>query len=371
MTMQTDAAPLPRIHRLYAAGFRAIHGLGAHRWLAPLIRGRGVVLAFHHVRPWRTAAFAPNRFLEIEPEFLEAVLDALDDEGFEVVPLDAVPGRLAGGGRPFAALTFDDGYRDVIEHAWPVLRRRGVPWAMFVAEDFASGRGRLWWRELELAVAGLDRIPPAESGTGGWLDAQGPAAKERAYNQLYAELTRGDETALLARTARLAQAAGIDVGRIVPDLCADWDELRGLAADPAVTIGSHTVSHAILAKRDVASAEAEIARSRHAISWRLGRPVAHIAYPHGGPREVGPREFAIAAASGYATGFTTRPGHVRAHHGAAPTALPRISMNGHHQSEAALRSMLSGVPFVAHEVARAVREGGLRESVHGTDPRTA
>ena len=369
--MSTAPAPRPWNHRLYAAGFQAIQGLGAHRWLGALGRGRGVVLAFHHVRPWRAAAFAPNRALEIEPAFLDVVLDNLDAAGFEVVPIDAVPGRLKGGGRPFAVLTFDDGYRDVIEHAWPVLRRRGVPWAMFVTEDFAGGRGRLWWRELERAVARLDRIPPGESEAGRWLDAGGPGAKARAYARLYAELTQGDEAAIHARTGRLAEAAGIDVERIVPELCAGWDALRRLAADPAVTFGSHTISHAILAKRDAASAEAEIAESRHAIARHLGRSVAHIAYPHGGPREAGPREFALAAASGYATGLTTRPGHIRMRHGSGPTALPRISMNGHHQSEAALRAMLSGVPFLAHEIARAARLGRLRESFHGADPSIA
>lgn len=369
--MLTESVQAPWNHRLYAAGFRAIEGLGAHRWLGALGRGCGVVLAFHHVRPWRASAFAPNRALEIEPGFLEAVLDTLDAEGFEVVPIDAVPGRLMWGGRPFAALTFDDGYRDVIEHAWPILRRRGVPWAMFVTADFACGRGRLWWRELEFAIARLDRIPPPESGTGGWLDARGAGAKARAYARLYAGLTRCDEAEIHARTGRLAWAAEIDIDGIVPNLCAGWDELRWLAADPAVTFGSHTISHAILAKRNAISAQAEIAGSRHAIARHLGRSITHIAYPHGGPREAGAREFALAAASGYATGLTTRPGHVRMRHGAGLTALPRISMNGHHQTAAALRSMLSGVPFLAHEIARAARLGSLRESFHGADPSTA
>lgn len=353
--------PLSWNHRLYAAGFRAVVGLAADRWLAPLTRGRGIILTFHHVRPWRDAPFAPNRFLEITPGFLEGVLDLLDAERFDIVPLDAVSGRLADDrpGRRFAVLTFDDGYRDVVEHAWPILARRGAPWAMFVAEDFASGRGRLWWRELELAVARLDRIPPTASGLASWLDASTPAAKARAYRLLYRAMMRGSEEALLARTRSLAQEAGIDIAGLVPDLCAGWDELRRLAADPAVTFGSHTLSHTILAKREAGDARIEIDASGRAIAVRLGRPVRHIAYPLGGPRDAGQREFTLAQASGYATGLTTRPGHVGGHHGAALTALPRVSMNGHHQTAAAVRSMLSGVPFVGHELARAARRAGV------------
>ncbi len=186
-------------------------------------------------------------------------------------------------------------------------------------------------------------------------------------------MMRGHEEALLARTRRLAEEAGIDVAGIVPDLCAGWDELRRLAADPAVTFGSHTLSHAILAKRDPGDARIEIDASGPAIAARLGRPVRHIAYPLGGPRDAGQREFTLAQASGYATGLTTRPGHVGGRHRASLTALPRVSMNGHHQTKTAVRSLLSGCRSSgtnsrARHGAPASRshEG---ES-HGTDPGT-
>src|SRR5919199_568786 len=147
-------------HRLFHVGFAATSALRADRWLRPLAQGCGVILMFHHVRPWRPRAFAPNRLLEITPEFLDRTLALVRALGFDLVELDAVPARLAAGarGRPFAALTFDDGYRDTVEHALPVLRRHHAPFAVFVTTDFAEGRGRLWWLELEEAVARLDRI---------------------------------------------------------------------------------------------------------------------------------------------------------------------------------------------------------------------
>src|SRR5437660_6311483 len=115
---------------------------------------------FHHVRLRRSVAFAPNQLLEITPEFLNIVLIELRREGFEVVPLAAVPDwlRLDRGARPFAVLTFDDGYRNNVEHAWPILRQYGAPWTIFVTTEFADGRGRLWWLELEEAIAQLDRV---------------------------------------------------------------------------------------------------------------------------------------------------------------------------------------------------------------------
>src|SRR5918998_5575217 len=95
---------------LFDVGFAAIAASRADRWLRPVARGRGLILTFHHVRPWRERAFAPNRLLEITPDFLDRVLTLLAEEGFEIVALDEVPRRLVAGGPRFAALTFDDGY---------------------------------------------------------------------------------------------------------------------------------------------------------------------------------------------------------------------------------------------------------------------
>src|SRR5918911_3763559 len=92
-------------HRLFHAGFAATSALRADRWLRPLAQGCGVVLMFHHVRPWRPRAFAPNRLLEITPEFLDRTLALLRGLGFDLVELDALPARLsaAGPARAFAA----------------------------------------------------------------------------------------------------------------------------------------------------------------------------------------------------------------------------------------------------------------------------
>ena len=78
-------------HRLFSAGFRAIAATRADRWLRPVAQGVGVILTFHHVRPWRGRDFAPNRLLEITPEFLDRTLHMLHRCGFELISLDQVP----------------------------------------------------------------------------------------------------------------------------------------------------------------------------------------------------------------------------------------------------------------------------------------
>jgi peptidoglycan/xylan/chitin deacetylase (PgdA/CDA1 family) len=334
---------------LFSAAFAGTAALGADRWLRPLAQGRGVILTFHHVRPRRPGAFAPNRLLEITPDFLDEVLTALAQLGFAVVPLDEVPDRLGRPGR-FAVLTFDDGYRDNVEHALPVLRRHGAPWALFVTTAFADGGGRLWWIELEAAIAALDRVVL----DGLALPAATPEAKQAAFEAVYWRLRTGPEARLRAEIARLADEAGIDRAALVRSLCLSWDDLRALSREPGVTIGAHTLTHPMLAKLDAAAAASEIADSGARIAAEIGRPVRHFSYPVGDAGSAGAREFALARAAGYATAVTTRPGHLFPEHRAHLHALPRVSVNGLHQTRAALRSLLSGVPFLAWNRGRRV-----------------
>jgi peptidoglycan/xylan/chitin deacetylase (PgdA/CDA1 family) len=266
-----------------------------------------------------------------------------------------VPGRLRDAtGAPFAALTFDDGLRDNVEHALPVLRRHGAPWTLFVTAGFADGTARLWWRELEEALARLGRVRLNLDGVLLDLPADTPGAKQAAFDTLYARLRTGPEERLRTVVAALAAEAGIDGRRLTREQCLTWDELRDLAAEPGVTIGAHTLTHPMLAKHPEAVARREIAASKAAIERKLGFPVRHFAYPVGDPTSAGPREFRLAAEAGFALAVTTRPGHCFADHAAHLHALPRVSLNGRHQSRAALRALLSGAPFLAWNRGRRV-----------------
>lgn len=336
-------------HRVFATGFRTLQALGADRWLTPAARGLGLILTFHHVSPDPVPAFAPNRLLGITPDFLDQTLRALDARGFDVIGLDAVPERLAEPdyGPPFAVLTFDDGYRDNVEHASPVLARHNVPWTLFVTSAFADQSGRLWWIELERAIARLDRVRIAIGPRALDLPSRSPEEKALAFDAIYRDLRRGSEADLLDRIADLCRQAGIPSGGVASELCLSWAELRDLARDPAVTIGAHTVSHPMLAKHAAETAAREIADGRARIEMELGRSVRHLSFPVGDPGSAGPREFALARDMGFATAVTTRPGHLFAAHADHLHALPRVSVNGCHQTQAALAGLLSGVPFLA------------------------
>ena len=120
-------------HKLIEAGFAAFRLSGLHRAVAPLTRGRGVILTFHRVRPFAppTPGYAPNRLLEVEPDFFDAALALVRRLGFEFVSLAEARRRLVDGGSRFAAVTFDDGYRDTRDFALPILEKHAAPATVF------------------------------------------------------------------------------------------------------------------------------------------------------------------------------------------------------------------------------------------------
>jgi len=232
-------------HRAFSAGFRLLAAGRAERWLAPLARGAGVILMFHHVRPWRPRAFAPNRLLEITPAYLDRALCLVRAMGFDLIALDEASDRLRmrPGQKPFAVLTFDDGYRDNAEYALPILKRHGAPWTLFVTADYAGGEGRLWWIELVEAIARLDRIALAIGDRPLDLPTRTPQEKQAAFETIYWRLRAGPENRLRTFIAKLADQAGVDAAGLVRSLCLDWSELRTLAREPGVVIGAHMLSH--------------------------------------------------------------------------------------------------------------------------------
>ncbi|MCP4184897.1 MAG: polysaccharide deacetylase, partial [Hyphomicrobiales bacterium] len=89
---------------------------GLQRLFSFWTKGAGSILMLHHVRDGSVSHFAPNQHLQITPEFLDQVLTALKERGYEFVSLDKIHSRLGEKNihryRKMIAVTLDDGYRD-------------------------------------------------------------------------------------------------------------------------------------------------------------------------------------------------------------------------------------------------------------------
>jgi peptidoglycan/xylan/chitin deacetylase (PgdA/CDA1 family) len=330
------------------AGMRLFKASGVCTLAEPYTRGRGVILTFHRVRPRPAESFQPNRSLEITPEFFSALLEHLRLRRYDIVSLDLALERLRSGqeqGEPFVVLTFDDGYRDLVEYALPALERNRAPFVAYVTSGFAEGSAPLWWVELEEAIRRLDRIDLMAAGRRFVRETGSPSEKSKAFAELYWLLRAGDEKELLRVAAELRTRAAVDPFALTRSLCLDWEELRELARRELATIGTHTATHPRLAKLDLAAARREMRDGRQVVAQELGVDARHFCYPVGDPTSAASREFDLAAELGFESAVTTRPGMIFPEHRDHLFALPRLSINGRYQDLEAVDILLSGLPF--------------------------
>jgi peptidoglycan/xylan/chitin deacetylase (PgdA/CDA1 family) len=291
------------------------------RGLRPFLRclpgNRLLVVAFHRVA---------HQFDPYDPETPDAKrfslqLDAL--QGFEVVSLRAGLAALQQQSlrRPSVAITFDDGYREQLAVAAPLLEARGYPSTVFVSSAFVGGQNmwhdRLLWALREGRVGSrLDAVGLAETVPHS-LEARRKLAARCIAAVKSLPLTAREQAVGLVEAACAAPPA--------PRLMLDAAELRELARRPGVEIGAHTRRHPILAACALEEARAEVSGSRADLEQLLGMPVGLFAYPNGHEgRDFSERDVGLVREAGFSHAFTSDWGAVTST--SDGLKLPRISL---------------------------------------------
>ncbi len=332
---------------LVKAGLEALYFTGAHNFMRPYCRGLGAIFTLHHVRQQKRDAFQPNKILEITPHFLGEVIEKVRSSGYDIVSLDEVHRRLIEPekGSPFVCFTFDDGYRDNLQVAYPILKRHGVPMAVYVTTSYSDHNGELWWLALEEVIRKCDYIGLVMEDKNHHIECGETSEKRDAFAKIYAWMRGLPQLKQREVIRDLASRYQVDLAAQCDKLVMGWNEIREFACDPLVTIAAHTVNHYALSCLPEKDARAEMINSAKIISSYTGEIPRHFSFPYGDPGSAGPREFALAKELGFLTAVTTRKGVLHENHVDHLTALPRISLNGDYQSLRYLDIFLSGAPF--------------------------
>jgi len=199
-------------------------------------------------------------------------------------------------------LTVDDGYRDFMEHAYPILLRYGVPATIYVVTEFADGRIWLWPDALHwlISAAATGHCRLDLSGIVLELDLTSPACRNASWSRFGMRLMELSTEDRWAAIRKLESRLGLELpARPTAEYAPmSWDDLRGL--DPElIEIGSHTCTHPILSRCTAAQQSSEIASSKEILERRLGRSVEAFCYPHGESRDFTVETQAIVAQCGF------------------------------------------------------------------------
>lgn len=294
------------LRRLFKAGLaRGLSLAGADGWIAA-IRGlsrQPFIVGYHRVIDEHCEAGGLPGMV-ISRATLERQLDWLGRR-YRFASLDEIGARLEAGetAEGLAAVSFDDGYNDVYENAFPLLVRKGIPAAVFVVTDvIGSPQPPLFERLYLVLQIALGCWTNPESELAGRLLELGVAAPAVGPQATPSVLTQALLNALPLATLRvvvesLERELGSGAVRLQP---MSWDALQRMSR-AGILVGSHTRSHALLTQEWTPSTFGELSESRAVLEARLGLPIRHFAYPDG---RWNARVTAFVAEAGYRYAYT-------------------------------------------------------------------
>lgn len=203
-------------------------------------------------------------------------------------------------------ITFDDGYSNNYEYAFPLLQSMGLPFTVFVATGFLDSQNTLWNDRLELAIFTTSKKEVPASILSRVLPIETPGEKLIAISALKDALKRKP----LEEASHLVDQICIDLGldpnhpKLADVRFMTTQELKKMA-DAGVTIGSHGVSHAILSLETDERVWSEITDSKTVLEGITGMSVTLFAYPNGRREDFDERTKRALRRAGYLAAFTT------------------------------------------------------------------
>jgi hypothetical protein len=234
----------------------------------------------------------------VRGQSFEAHINYLCDR-FDIISLDELldlwqKNRMKSD-RCYCVITFDDGWKDNYQFAFPVLMKYRIPATIFLATDFI-GTARWFWpdqmmlllekaRDHTTGAADRKAVSMVLADTiGVTLSAAGRIFRRVESGDLIdpdaiIEFCKGVEVDMIHQIInRLSRALQLDLP--TQRVLLNWDEVREMAGK-GVTFGSHSCSHRIMTQIPLAEVKTELIDSRRAMLQQGIKPVPVFCYPNG------------------------------------------------------------------------------------------
>ncbi|HJN09766.1 MAG TPA: polysaccharide deacetylase family protein [Pirellulaceae bacterium] len=233
-------------------------------------------------------------------------------------------------------VTFDDAYYDFAEHAWPTLKRLGLPAVMFVPTAFPGQARQFWWDTVYEALhkCKVDR----DLGKCG-IEVFRNESRAQTYRRIVCELKLLLHDEVLARVAELSRQC--ELSPLVSPVMT-WGELKNLAGQ-GLALGAHTQTHPLLNRVPLESAVEEAIGSLRELQSHVGDVAPVFAYPGGAFSD----EVVQHLRDHFELAFTTCRG-INDMGRADALRLRRINVSRHTPDSLVRAQMLAGVRHFNH-----------------------
>lgn len=233
--------------------------------------------------------------------------------------------------RGMAVITFDDGYKNIFDNAWPVLKKYNVPFAVFLPTDFIDKHEPLWVDRLESAIndsivssfcikKGSDKVYYDISTEDNKMRAD---SEIRDYIKSLPDIERKTVVNEIAHQCVSDFRENIGNSEVYAPI--NWGEMKDMIGSGLVTVGSHTKSHAIASRISKDEFKRELDESKKIIEKNLGVGCEWFAYPNGKKKDFSTDLSEIIKQSGFKGSLSTEMEFCD--NGFDLFAIPRIALD--------------------------------------------
>lgn len=207
-------------------------------------------------------------------------------ENFDIISIEEAEKFLEGNfssKRPKAVITFDDGYLDNYEEAFPVLRQMNLPATIFlptqmIGQSEPLAHDKAFW----LVKKGFEKKISIQNC---FINAGINGDLTREINKDGDMLSVTDKIVYLPATQRDAVIAELEKNLSIKNYpkeydLLDWEMVREMSRNQ-ISFGVHSASHTVLTLENETEFEREINESKKTLEEKLGREIISFAYPNG------------------------------------------------------------------------------------------
>ena len=215
-------------------------------------------------------------------------------------------------------ITFDDGWIDFHDTAYPILSRLKVPATVYLTTGFVSSKCSYWQERLN------DLLLQILANKKVFLKKDNIISTPEVNLKLKDLISKGEDTQIIFKFIGYLKKCTHDIIlKTISDLevhlkeysiksvenrhrfFVNWDELNSIK-EADISFGSHTVNHPILTNEQTDVIEDEINSSKEIIEKETGRGVFHFCYPNGNYND----EIRRVVSESYKSACSTRAGFV-------------------------------------------------------------
>ena len=266
-------------------------------------KGKGAILMYHRVLPDEKINEDLNIGLAVPSSVFEKQIKALIAK-YKLCTMDEFISGLRKDKNEFKiTITFDDGYKDNLLHALPILEKFNVPASIYITTSFLKEEVNLWWLELMETIQNNPKINFQFENKYFNLNLNNQKKKLLAYSSLreiFLNLKIDKQNEFIEIITKKKQRKNYS------DLCLNKEELKILDKHKLITIGSHSHNHLNFNILNTEEIKFEVNKSLKILENLLDHKIEHFCYPYGGQKQASDREYKIIEELNFSSAVTGR-----------------------------------------------------------------